>query len=134
MPPWTGATKGIVKGTQLCNHHILPKSQVLISRVIYNRIRTHNLWWVAVTLHVPAVQGHGLQPAGQFLVCLHDQRSQVLHKAAILLVEEGGGQAEIPHTACTTNPGHQRVNIGRKGNDFQCTCGHTPPRLRAGQS
>ena len=56
---WTGPTKGIVTCIQLCNNHILPKSQDLISRVIFNRIRTHKLWWVAVTLHVPAVQGHG---------------------------------------------------------------------------
>ena len=101
---WIGPTKGIVTGTQLCNHHILPKSQVLISRVIYNRIRTHNLWWVAVTLHVPAVQGHGLQPAGQVLVRLHDQLDQVLHKVPILLVEERGGQPKVTHPPSSTDP------------------------------
>ena len=59
---------------------------------------------MAVTLHVPAVQGHGLQPAGQVLVGLHDQLDQVLHKVPILLVEERGGQPKVTHPPSSTDP------------------------------
>ena len=59
---------------------------------------------MAGTLHLTAVQGHGLQPAGQFLVRLHNQRSQVLRKAAIVLVEEGGGQPKVAHPPSSTDP------------------------------
>ena len=59
----------------------------------------------ATAVHVPAVQGHRLQPAGQVLVRLHDQLHQVLSQVAVLVVEEGRGEAEVTHTAGTSDPG-----------------------------
>ena len=45
------------------------------------------------------LQTHGLEPAGQLLVALHQQLDQVLDQVAVLLVEEGCGEAEVAHAA-----------------------------------
>ena len=63
----------------------------------------------SATVHVPAVQRHCLQPAGQVLVRLNNQFDQVLHEVAVLVVEEGGGQAKVTHPPSSADSEKRKI-------------------------
>ena len=63
----------------------------------------------SATVHVPAVQRHCLQPAGQVLVRLNNQLDQVLHEVAVLVVEEGGGQAKVTHPPSSADSEKRKI-------------------------
>ena len=65
----------------------------------------------SATVHVPAVQRHRLQPAGQVLVRLTNQLDQILHEVAVLVVEEGGGQAKVTHPPSSADSVHILLNV-----------------------
>ena len=60
------------------------------------------------------LQTHGLEPGWQLLVTLHQQLDQILDKVAILVVEEGGGEAEVAHATSSTNPVHVLLHVSRQ--------------------
>ena len=61
--------------------------------------------------HVPAVERHRLQPAGQVLVRLHNQLDQVFHEVSVLVVEEGSGQAKVTHPPSSTDPEQRNMQL-----------------------
>ena len=64
-------------------------------------------------LLIPGLHSEGLQPLGQLLVRLYDELHQVLCEVAVLVVEEGGGQAEVAHPAGTADPVNVLLNVRR---------------------
>merc|ERR1719474_1209621 len=59
------------------------------------------------------IEPHGLQPARQLLVALHDQLHQVLGEVPVLLVEEGSGQTKIAHSTSSPDSVDVLLNISR---------------------
>merc|ERR1719474_452361 len=59
------------------------------------------------------IEPHGLQPAGQLLVALHNQLHQVLGEVPVLLVEEGSGQTKVAHSASSPDSVDVLLNVSR---------------------
>lgn len=57
---------------------------------------------------------NGLEPSGDFLVCLTEKLNEVANEVVVAAVKEGGGKTSVTGTTGTTNTVNIVINVGRK--------------------